>query len=166
MNSAAVAVAAEERRHVGLQRVIALASGLLTAFAAFGFASWVSGAISWVAFYLGARGAVLTGLAQAAVFAGFALGLCLAVTWHLWRRRRGATDIPPAAALAACVILPLGNIFWATFVDAIAYHYGQDLVRPAFDLAVMWLVLGAVPVLTFTVPWILTRLARKGVPRA
>ena len=38
-----------------LHRFVALASGLLLAFAAFGFGSWFSGAASWVDFYAGAR---------------------------------------------------------------------------------------------------------------
>jgi hypothetical protein len=39
----------------------------------------------------------------------------------------------------------VGSIFWAIFVDAIAYHHGRDVVRPAFDYAVMFLVLGGLP---------------------
>ena len=149
-----------------MQRVIRLASGLLVLFAAFGFGSWLSGAASWAGFYLGARGRTLTGLAQVSVGVGFALGVVITLTWYARRCRRGETDIPPGAALLACLILPAGNIFWAIFVDAVAYHYGQDIVRPAFDYAVMYLVLGGVLPLALGVPWLVVHLRRRVSPRA
>jgi hypothetical protein len=146
-----------------LQGVIWLASGLLVTFVAFGFGSWFSGAASWAGFYLGARGRTLAGLAQVTAAVGFALGVALALAWY-WRRcRRGSTHVPARAVLAAFLVLPLGNIFWAVFTDAVAYHYGQDIIRPAFDYAVMYLVLGGLPPLTLGVPWLMLRL-RRGAP--
>ena len=116
-----------------LQPIVALASGVLVMFVAFGFGAWLSGAASWVGFYLGARGRTLGGLAQVTTCIGFAIAVVVTLAWY-WRRcRRGASDSPPQAVLAACLILPMGSIFWAVFVDAIAYHSGRDVVRPAFD---------------------------------
>ena len=144
-----------------LQRLIRWVSGLLVAFAAFGFASWFSGAASWVGFYLGARGNALAALAQLTAAAGFAVAVAAALGWY-WRRcRLGNADIPAGAAMAACLVLPLGNIFWAVFVDAIAYHYGEDIVRPAFDYAIMYVVLGALPPLALGVPWVVSHLRRR-----
>lgn len=148
------------RQRRSLQAIVAPASGLLVMFVAFGFGAWFSGATSWVGFYLGARGRTLAGLAQVTTYIGFAIAVLVTLAWY-WRRcRRGAADIPPRVVLAACLILPLGNIFWAIFVDAIAYHYGRDVVRPAFDHAVMYLVLGGLPPLALGVPWLALRLRR------
>ena len=156
------ALAPRQRR--SLQAVVALASGLLVMFVAFGFGAWFSGAASWVGFYLGARGRMLAGLAQVTTCVGFAIAVVVTLAWY-WRRcRRGAVDVPPRAVLTACLILPMGSIFWAIFVDAIAYHYGQDIVRPAFDFAIMYLVLGASLPLAVGVPWLVLRL-RRGHPR-
>jgi hypothetical protein len=58
-----------------LQRLLRLASGLLLAFVAFGFGAWFSGAVSWVGFYLGARGQALASLAQVTAGVGFAVGV-------------------------------------------------------------------------------------------
>jgi uncharacterized membrane-anchored protein len=147
------------------QWLLWLASGLLVTFFAFGFGAWLSGAASWVGFYAGARGRTLIALAQVATAAGFALGVAMTLAWY-WRRcRRGNADISPWAALSACLVLPTGSIFWAIFVDAIAYHYGQDIVRPAFDYAIMYLVLGGVLPLAVGVPWLVSHLqtrARSG----
>ena len=161
MNQPRVANVDERRSAPSMQRMIHLASGLLVLFAAFGFGSWFSGASSWTGFYLGARGRTLTGLAQVSVGVGFALGVVITLTWYARRCRRGETDIPPRAVLAACLVLPLGSIFWAIFVDAIAYHYGQDIVRPAVDYAVMYLVLVGLLPLTLGVPWLVFRLRRR-----
>jgi hypothetical protein len=148
-----------------LQRIMRLASGLLVIFFAFGFGSWFSGAASWVGFYLGARGRRLIAVAQVTTWAGFVLGVVMTLAWY-WRRcRRGEADISPWAALTACLALPIGSVFWAIFVDAIAYHYGQDIVRPAFDYAIMYIVLGGVLPLTIGVPWLVSRL-RRGAPSA
>jgi hypothetical protein len=144
-----------------LQGVIAWSSGLLVSFVAFGFASWFSGAASWVGFYLGARGQTLVGLAQVTSGVGFAIAVVAALVWYRRRCAHGQTDIPQRAALAACLILPLGNIFWAIFVDAIAYHYGQDIVRPAFDDAIMYVVLGSLLPLCVGVPWLVLHLRRR-----
>lgn len=160
MSQVPIAVVAEPHRRCSPQGVIRLASGLLVTFVAFGFASWFSGAASWAGFYLGARGQTLTGLAQATAAVGFGLAVVMTLAWYRRRCRRGAADIPPRAVLAACLVLPLGNIFWAIFVDAIAYHYGQDIVRPAFDYAIMYLVLGGLPTLALGVPWLVFRLRR------
>jgi hypothetical protein len=146
-----------------MQRLLRLASGLLVFFAALGFTSWFSGAASWVGFYLGARGQTLAGLAQVTTGVGFALAVVTTLAWYSRRCRRGDTDIPSAAALAACLVLPLGNIFWAVFVDAIAYRYGEDIVRPAFDNAIMYPVLGGLLPLALGVPWLVSRL-RRGAP--
>src|SRR4051812_16400223 len=145
MSQAQVAHADERPRRRSPQGVIRLASGLLVTFVAFGFASWFSGAASWAGFYLGARGQTLTGLAQGTAAVGFVLAVVATLAWYRRRCRQGATDIPPRSVLAACLVLPLGNIFWSIFVDAIAYHYSQDIVRPAFDYAIMYLVLGGLP---------------------
>src|SRR5687768_7216665 len=143
------------------QALVALASGLLVMFAAFGFGAWFSGAASWVGFYLGARGRTLAGLAQVTACAGFAIAVVFTLAWY-WRRcRRGASDIPPRAVLAACLILRTGSIFWAIFVAAIAYHYGRDVVRPAFDYAVMLLMLGGLPPLALGVPLLVLHLRRR-----
>jgi hypothetical protein len=144
-----------------LQGLIRLASGLLVAFAAFGFGSWFSGAASWIGFYAGARGGTLTGLAQAAAGVGFTLAVVVTLAWYRRRCRRGAADIPARAALAACLALPAGNICWAIFVDAIAYHYGEDIVRPAFDYAIMYVVLGGLLPLTVGIPWLAFRFRRR-----
>ena len=135
-------------------------SGLLVAFIAFGFGSWFSGASSWVGFNLGARGAVLIAVAQASAWVGCVAAVLGLVAW-VWRRhRRGLTDVPAWAVLAAFLVLPLGNIFWAIFVDAIAYHYGRDIVRPAFDNAIMYIVLGGLPPMAIAMPLLLSRLSR------
>ena len=144
-----------------MDRMLWLASGLLVAFFAFGFGSWFSGAASWVGFYLGAREGALIRLAQVTAVAGFAIGIMITLAWY-WRRcRRGEVAISPRAALIACLVLPLGNISWAIFVDAIAYHHGQDLVRPAFDNAIMYVVLGAIVPLALGVPWLISLLRRR-----
>jgi hypothetical protein len=156
-----VADAAESGPAPSTHRIVALGSGLLVAFVAFGFASWLSGAASWIGFYLDARGETLAGLAQATAWIGFAAAVVATLAWY-WRRcLRGATGIPVRAAVAACLVLPVGNIFWAIFVDAIAYHYGQDIVRPAFDHAIMYVVLGGLPPLAVGVPYLLLRLRRR-----
>lgn len=143
------------------QALLRLASGLLLLFAAVGFAAWLSGAASWVAFYCGARGRTLTHIAQLTLVIGFALAVFTAFAWHVRRCHRGRTTIPARAVLVACLTLTLGNIFWAIFVDAIAWHYGDDIVRPAFDTALMYLVLGAVLPLTLGTPPLLSHLARR-----
>ena len=153
--------AAAPRRRRSLQAIVAPASGLLAMFVAFGFGAWFSGAASWVGFYLGARGATLAGLAQVTACIGFAVAVVVTLAWY-WRRcRRGASDIPPRAVLAACLTLPVGSIFWAIFVDATAYHHGRDVVRPAFDHAVMFLVLGGLPPLALGVPLLVSHLRRR-----
>ena len=149
------------RRRGSLQAIVAPASGLLVMFVAFGFGAWFSGAASWVGFYLGARGRTLAGLAQVTTCVGFAAAVVAALAWYGRRCRRGATDVPPRAVLAACLTLPIGSIFWAVFVDAIAYHHGRDVVRPAFDHAVMFLVLGGLPPLALGVPLLVSRLRRR-----
>lgn len=50
---------------------------------------------------------------------GCAAAVVAAMLWYRGRCRRGATDIPGRAALAACLTLPAGNICWAIFVDAV-----------------------------------------------
>jgi hypothetical protein len=142
-------------------RILALASGLLVTFAAFGFGSWFSGAASWISFYLGAREQTLTGVAQATAGIGFVVAVIAILAWYRRRCRRGAAEISLPIVLAACLVLPLGNIFWAIFVDAIAYHYGQDIVRPAFDYAIMYVVLGGLLPLAVGVPWLVLRLRRR-----
>ena len=149
------------RQRGSLQAIVALASGLLVMFVAFGFGAWFSGAASWVGFYLGARGPTLAGLAQVATCVGFVTAVVVTLAWYGRRCRRGAVDVPPRAVLAACLILPAGSIFWAIFVDAIAYHYGRDIVRPAFDDVVMFLVLGGLPPLVLGVPWLVSHLRRR-----
>lgn len=148
-----------------MQGLIWIASGLLLLFIAVGFGSWFSGLASWVGFYLGARGRALTGLAQVASGVGFAAAVVVTLAWYARRCRQGVTHIPPRAALAACLALPAGNICWAIFADAVAYHYGQDIVRPAFDYAITYLVLGGLLPLTLGVPWLVFRLRRRA-PRA
>jgi hypothetical protein len=146
-----------------MQRLLVCASGLMVTFFAFGFASWFSGAACWVSFYLGARGQQLIMLARITTTAGFVFGIVIPVVWY-WRRCRGGrADVPPRAALLACLTLPFGSIFWAIFVDAIAWHYRQDIVRPAFDFAIMYLVLGAVLPLTLAVPCIVLGLQRRAM---
>ena len=146
------------------QSLIRLSSGILVTFVAFGFGSWFSGLVSWIAFYAGARADTLTAVAQTSAVIGFALAVLAAVAW-IWRRHtRGLTQIPLRVVPAAFLILPLGNIFWAIFVDAIAYHYGQDIVRPAFDYAIMYLVLGSVAPLTIATPLLLSYLQRPRQP--
>lgn len=147
------------------QRLLWLASGLLVMFFAFGIGSWFSGAVSWVGFYAGARGRSLVALAQVTTAIGFTLGVGTTLTWY-WRRcRRGDADIPPGAALLACLVLPIGSIFWAIFVDAIAYQYGQDIVRPAFDFAMMYMVLGSVLPMALGVPCLVWRWSRTASSR-
>ena len=137
------------------------ASGLLVAFFAFGCAAVVSGAAAWAGFYLGARHDALAALAQATAVAGFAAGAGLPLALYARRCRRGATDVPGRAILAACLALPAGNLSWAVLVDATAWHHGVDVVRPAFDVTIMYLILGGLPVLTLGVPWALARLKRQ-----
>ena len=79
------ALAPRQRR--SLQAVVALASGLLVMFVAFGFGAWFSGAASWVGFYLGARGRMLAGLAQVTTCVGFAIAVVVTLAWY-WRRFR------------------------------------------------------------------------------
>jgi hypothetical protein len=153
-------LAADAPARRSAQPLFTLVSGLLVAFAAFGFAAWFSGAASWIAFYLGARGRILTTTAQATAATGFTLAVVAILTAYRRRCRRGQTDIPPKAALAACLALFFGNVFWAVFTDATAYHYGEDLVRPAFDIALMYLVLGGVPPLAVGIPLFILHLRR------
>src|SRR5687767_12695618 len=94
-------------------RVVHAASGLMVLFAAVGFGAWFSGAASWAAFYLGARGSTLTGVAQATAAVGFALAIILTIEWYRRRCRRGEVDVPARAVLAACLVLAAGSIFWA-----------------------------------------------------
>jgi hypothetical protein len=147
------------------QGIVVLSSGLLVTFVAFGFGSWFSGAASWIGFYLGARGQTLVGVAQVTACVGFAIAVVITLMLY-WRRcLRGKTDISLRAVLAAFLLLPMGNIFWAIFVDAIAYHYGQDIVRPAFDYAIMYLVLGGLLPLAIGVPWLVLHLRRRHAER-
>ena len=156
-----VADAANSGQPRSAQGIVALASGLLVTFIAFGFGSWFSGAASWIGFYLGARGQTLVGVAQVTAYIGFAIAVVITLTWYRRRCRRGETDISLRAVLAAFLVLPMGNVFWAFFVDAIAYLYGQDIVRPAFDYAIMYLVLGGLLPLAVGVPWLVSRLRRR-----
>jgi hypothetical protein len=160
VTDAPVAEAGERRRARSMQGITWLASGLLVTFVAFGFGSWFSAAASSVGFYLGARGATLIALARVSTCVGFALAVVVTLAWYGRRCRRGATDISGRAVLAACLILPIGNICWAIFVDAVAYHYGQDIVRPAFDYTIMYLVLGGLLPLAVGVPWLVSRMRR------
>lgn len=148
-------------RH-SLQTLVTLASGLLVCFVGFGLGSWFSGVTSWIGFYLGARGDVLVGVAQTAACVGFVLASVVTLLVYRRRCRRRLTEIALRHVLAAFLILPVGNICWAIFVDAIAYHYGQDIVRPAFDLAIMYCVLAGVPLLTVGVPLLVIRWQRDG----
>jgi hypothetical protein len=144
-----------------LQAVTRPASGVLVGFAAFGFAGWFSGLASWIAFYLGFRAGGLALVAQATAVAGFLLGAAGAVAWYARRCRRSEpAGVPPRVALAACLALPLGGICWAVFVDAIAWRYGQDVVRPAFDNAILYPVLVGLPLLAVAVPALASRLVR------
>jgi hypothetical protein len=142
------------------QRLIRLGSGVLVLFVAFGFALWLCGACSWVGFYLGARGGTLVAVARVSTIVGFVGAVVVAVDWYRRRCRGGRADVPGWVAGAACLALPAGAIFWAIFVDAIAYHYGDDLVRPAFDYAIMPLVLGGVVPIAVGVPLLFFRFAR------
>src|SRR5688500_2159413 len=161
MNASPTAVDVVPVARTSTQTLVRLASGLLVMFAAFGFGSWFSGLASWVAFSLGARDSTLTGVAQAAAVVGVAAAVVGQLAWYRRRCLRGRTDIPAVAVWAACLALPVGNISWAIFVDAIAWHYGQDIVRPAFDYAIMYVVLGGVLPLTLGVPWLVSHLAAK-----
>ena len=152
---------AEPARAPAAHRIIALASGLLVTFVALGVGSWFSGAASWVSFYLGAREQTLTGVAQATACIGFAIAVVVTLLWYRRRCRRGAIEITLPIVLAAFLILPTGNVFWAIFVDAIAYHYGQDIVRPAFDYAIMYVVLVGVLPLAVGVPWVVWHMRRR-----
>ena len=58
---------------------------------------WFSGLASWVAFYLGARGSTLTGVAQGSVVAGVAAAVAGILAWYRRRCRRGRADIPAGA---------------------------------------------------------------------
>jgi hypothetical protein len=142
------------------QRLIRLSSGILVTFAACGFGAWFSGAASWIAFYAGARGGVLTAVAQTSAATGFTLAAVACVAWIWWRHSRGVTHIPVHVIPAAFSILPLGSIFWAIFVDAIAYHYGRDIVRPAFDYVLMYIILGSVAPLGIATPLLISYLRR------
>src|SRR5687767_2023957 len=103
LNQPRVADAEGRRRGRAVQRLLRLTSGLLVYFVALGFTSWFSGAASWVGFYLGTRGKILVGLAQVTTGVGFALAVVTTLAWYSRRCRRGETEIPPWAALAACV---------------------------------------------------------------
>ena len=160
-----VADAAESSQPRSTQRIIVLASGLLVMFIAFGFGSWFSGAASWIGFYLGARGQALIAVSQVSACIGFAAAVVLALAWYRRRCRHGVTEDSIPIVLAACLFLPIGNILWAIFVDAIAWHYGEDIVRPAFDYAIMYLILGGLLPLTIGVPWAMSRMRRRHVTR-
>lgn len=148
-----------------MQRLLGWVSGLLLLFFTFGIASWFSGAVCWLGFYLGARGEALASLAKTTTVVGFALGIAGTVAWYVRRYRSGEAAITPKAALLACLVLPMGNIFWAIFVDATAWHHGKDVVRPAFDYAMMFLVLGSVPPLALIVPCLVFHLRRRTTKR-
>jgi hypothetical protein len=113
-----------------------------------------------VGFYLGTRGGTLVAVARVSTVIGFIGAVVVAVDWYRRRCSGGWAHVPPWVAAAACLALPTGAIFWAIFVDAIAYHYGDDLVRPAFDYAIMPLVLGGVVPVTVGVPLLCFRFAR------
>ena len=94
----------------------------------------------------------MVAVARVSTMIGFVGAIIGAVDWYRRRCRGGQADVPTWVAAAACLALPAGGIFWAIFVDAIAYHYGEDLVRPAFDYTIMYLVLGALVPVTVGVP--------------
>jgi hypothetical protein len=101
MTASPTAVAVVPAAGTSTQTPVRLASGLLVMFAAFGFGAWFSGLASWVAFYLGARGATLTGVAQGSVVAGVAAGVVGSLAWYRRRCRRGRADLPGGAVWAA-----------------------------------------------------------------
>ena len=144
-----------------LQRLMRLLSGVLVLFVAFGTASWclrvvfVGCVLRWRA----RRDADRHGECAAVVGFIAAVGGCLA--WYRIRVARGRPDLPFFAAPGASLALLLGNICWAVFVDATAWHYGSDIVRPAFDRAMMYLVLGATVPMAALIPWLLTRIERR-----
>jgi hypothetical protein len=82
--------------------------------------------------------------------------------WYAARCRRGLVDLPPTFLLIALLALPAGAICWAIFVDAIAWHLRSDIVRPAVDMAMMYLVLGSALPVAVGIPLLLSRL-RGGV---
>lgn len=144
-----------------MQRLLTWISGLMVTFFAFGVAGAFCGAACWLGFYLGARGRTMITLAHVTTVVGFASGVAMAVGWY-WRRcRSGNVAITPRAALVACLTLPIGSIVWAVLVDATAWHAREDIVRPAFDYAMMFLVLGAVLPMALAVPWVAVHLRRR-----
>lgn len=147
-----------------LQRLLRGISGVLVLFVAFGGASWFSGLCSWVGFYLGARERTLTAVAQCSAAVGFVASVAVCLAWYRARVARGRHDLPFWTAPGASLALLLGNICWAIFVDATAWHYGRDIVRPAFDYAMMYLVLGATLPMAVLVPWWLARVERRAFP--
>ncbi len=149
-----------------LQRLIRLLSGVLVLFVASGVGSWFSGLCSWIGFYLGARDATLVAVAQSSAAVGFIGAATGCLVWHHARAARGRCGIPFWAVPGASLTLLLGNVAWAIFVDATAWHYGSDIVRPAFDYAIMYLVLGATVPLAVAVPWLLARLERRAAAPA
>ena len=153
-------------RSDSLQRLLRMVSGLVVTFFAFGFASWLCGAVCWLAFYAGARGANLSIVARIATVVGFIAGAVAPLVGYRRRCLRGKGDIPPLAALAACASLPVGGIFWAVFVDAIAWHHGRDVVRPAFDFAIMYVLLISVLPLAIGMPWVMKRSRTRGAVKA
>ena len=149
-----------------LQRLLRLLSGPLLMFVTFGVGSWFSGLCSWIGFYLGAREGTLVAVAQYSAVAGFVAAVAGCLAWYHARVARGRADLPPWTVPVAFLALPIGNIFWAVFVDAIAWHYGADIVRPAFDYTMMYLVLGAALPMAVLVPWLLARVDRRATPLA
>lgn len=134
------------------QPLLRLTSGVLVLFMAFGVASWTCGWACWIGFYLGARGAALINLTNAATTLGFVACIAGVMGWYAARCRRGMREISWRMVLAACLTLPVGNICWAIFVDATAWHYGRDLVRPAFDHAIMYILFASTVPLMVGVP--------------
>jgi hypothetical protein len=137
------------------------ASGLLTLFLAIGCGFFVSGLCAWIAEGIGLRGKMLIAIADGSLYVGFAASVAIFIGWFIARCRRGDIHLPRRYILLGLLALPIGAISWAIFIDAIAWHLRKDIVRPAVDMAMMYLVLTAVAPMTVGIPLILSCLRRR-----
>ena len=134
------------------------ASGVLVLLFAFGAGAWTSGAAAWVVDGCGGGAATIVAAGEAGYVAGFVTAVMESILWYARRCRRGREDLSICHVAAAMLALPVGAIAWAIFVDAIAWHHREDLVRTPVDYVIMYTVLiSAIPV-AVGVPLIVRRL--------
>jgi hypothetical protein len=137
------------------------ASGVLALFQATGGGFFLSGLCAWIAEGIGLRGKVLIAIANGSLYLGFVAAVGIFIGWFAARCRRGDVYLSRRFILLGLLALPAGAISWAIFVDAIAWHLRRDIVRPAVDMAMMYLVLATVMPMAVGIPFVLSRVRRR-----